>query len=152
MTGLGSSTALPHADLLARLREGVEALRADPEVAAGVAEVVAATRRHAGGASTQRLSAEVLAVEGASRIDLDVPVASTIPGASGLKLGVKRLTGFYLNHLGQQVTALGGAVARLGRATSVELGRVDDDVRDLREEVARLVAEVERLGGAGTER
>lgn len=106
--------------------------------AAELARIQQVVRRRAGGARVRFLAAEIGAVAGASAIDVDVPTGSRIPGAGGVKLGVKRVVGWYVNYLGQQVAALGQSVVRLGTAMSSELSRLEVEIMDLRDQLARL--------------
>lgn len=99
----------------------------------------------AGAASDARLALADL--EDAASIDIDVPTASPRREAAALKSAVKRLTAWYLRYLGQQVTVLGQATARLGgvlvaRTESLEasIGRLDGEVQDLDSRLKRLEA------------
>lgn len=134
-----------HAEFLHRVLERSAGRRAEATVQADLPQIEAATRRRASGQVGGSLRNELANLEQASRIDLDVPTASRIPAAAGLKAGVKKLVGFYLNHVGQQVIVLGGAMVRLGRATAGEIGRLDDEVQAMRQEVTQLADAVRRL-------
>lgn len=136
-----------HAAFLHRVVERAAAARSESGVSGRVAEIEAAVRRRASGVAGGSLRTELAHLEAAARIDLDVPTASRVPGAAGVKLGVKRLVGFYLNHIGQQVIVMGQAMVRLGRATAGEVARLDDEVRSLRHEVEELAQAVQRIEG-----
>lgn len=86
-------------------------------------------------------------------IDLEPPMGARGRGRRLVKLGVRRLLGWYVRFLGQQVAALGQGAARLGFATAGRLEALEADRAALEEEVAALRERVARLeaaaGGAG---
>jgi hypothetical protein len=87
----------------------------------------------------------LLAVEDHTNIDVDVPTGSRMRGARLVKLSVKRLTGWYVRYLGQQVTLMGQATVRLGAALVQHTERLEESSRLLTEEVRSLAARVELL-------
>jgi hypothetical protein len=87
----------------------------------------------------------LLEVEDLSSMDLDVPTLSRHRSLRVLKWGVKRLVGWYLRYLGQQVTALGQATARLGGALVEQTERLEGSNARLEEAVTELRSRVERL-------
>lgn len=82
------------------------------------------------------------------RITADVTVASRLPGVSGVKGTIRRLVGWYVRDIAQQVNAFAVAVLGLGRSVTAALARVgqkldevDTEIDDLRQRVARLEGE-----------
>jgi hypothetical protein len=72
------------------------------------------------------LGLQLARAERASFIDVDVPVASAIPGASVLKQAIRKLMRWYLRYVAEQVTALGGLTVRALRAFDARLAAVED--------------------------
>ena len=58
---------------------------------------------------------------------------------------MKKLVGFYLNYVVQQVNALGGAVVNLARSTAAELELLNEKAADTDASVAELDARLTRL-------
>jgi hypothetical protein len=87
----------------------------------------------------------LLAVVDHTHIDVDVPTGSRRRGARLVKLSVKRLTGWYLRYLGQQVTLLGQAIVRFGTALTERTERLEEVTQSLRDDVGSLTSRVERL-------
>lgn len=81
-----------------------------------------------------------LLLERQAVLDLEVPTASTVPGAGLVKLVLKKLMIWYLRFLGHQITSLGQATARFGLAVAARVDRVEADVEVLQERVSRLEA------------
>ena len=81
-----------------------------------------------------------LLLERQAVVDLEVPTASTVPGAALVKLVLKKLMIWYLRFLGHQITSLGQATARFGLAVAARVDRVEADVETLQERVSRLEA------------
>lgn len=84
-------------------------------------------------------------VEQASRIDVDVPTASAVRAKAVAKDAAKRLVGWYLNYLGQQVTVLGQAAVRLGGVLVERTEELQAASDRLRADVDALSARVDRL-------
>jgi hypothetical protein len=93
----------------------------------------------------------LLAVVDHTHIDVDVPTGSRRRGARLFKLSVKRLTGWYLRYLGQQVTLLGQAIVRFGTALTERTERLEEVARSLQDEVGSLKSRVDRLEGLDRE-
>lgn len=88
-------------------------------------------------------------------VDVDAPTAGG-GGRGALKPLVKRLTGWYLAYLAQQVDDLGHALLRAGETLSARATRVEGRVSELARAVEDLEARVRALedskaGGQGAE-
>jgi glycosyltransferase involved in cell wall biosynthesis len=91
------------------------------------------------------LASALADLDDAAGIDIDVPTASRRREAVVVKQGVKKLTGWYLRYLAQQITVLGQATSRLGTALVERADRIEDTTSGLVEEMARLRARLDRL-------
>jgi hypothetical protein len=91
------------------------------------------------------LRGALLVVEDHARIDLDVPTASRRRVGTMAKRGIKRLLGWYLRYVGDQVTLLGHALVRLGSAVIEHTERLEETTGSLAAEVAALSARVDEL-------
>jgi hypothetical protein len=78
-------------------------------------------------------------------IDTDVPTRSARPLVGLVKQAVKRLVGWYLRYLGDQVTVLGRSTHALGAALVDDGERRDAELGDLRRRVAELADRVDQL-------
>jgi hypothetical protein len=78
-------------------------------------------------------------------IDVEVPTGSRLRGVTLLKRAVKRLVGWYVRYLGQQVTLAGHAVVRFGNALIEHTESLDRAVASNRHELDSLAARVDRL-------
>ena len=85
-------------------------------------------------------------LERQAAIDLDVPLPSRIPGVALVKLVLKRLMVWYLRFIANQISAFGQATARFGVVVATRVDRLDADVADLQERVARLEAAAASAG------
>ncbi|MCU4185562.1 hypothetical protein K6U06_14430 [Acidiferrimicrobium sp. IK] len=111
-----------------------------------VAEVRAAMDRlSARTTDSGEAEAALALVEHAAAVDVDAPVASVAPAARYLKVGVKRLAGWYLRYLGEQVADLGKATAELGVALIERTDRLEGTSAATIAELAALRARVEDL-------
>lgn len=128
----------------------VDAWRSDAAEARKLAQIERAVLRRTAGRPIDVLAAHVDRLARAAAIDADVPTASRLRAAQGIKRGVKALIGFYAHHLAHQVRSLGEATVNLGRAASAEIGRLDDEVSALRAEVAELERTVGELSKRAT--
>lgn len=97
--------------------------------------------RFAVGAAPWPLRDQVAMVAARSVIDLDVPTASSVPGGTQLKVGIKRAVSWYLRHVTTQMTELGDALVRFATATATEVERIDRDLADLRDELGVVTAD-----------
>jgi hypothetical protein len=80
-----------------------------------------------------------------TQIDAEVPTASRQREVRLLKVAVKRLTGWYLRYLAQQVTALGESVSRLGRELAARSDALEVQAQATDATVTALTAELEGL-------
>jgi hypothetical protein len=80
-----------------------------------------------------------------THIDAEVPTASRRREVRLVKVAVKRLTGWYLRYLAQQVTALGESVSRLGRELAARSDALEIKAQDLDETVTALTGVVDGL-------
>jgi hypothetical protein len=87
----------------------------------------------------------LLGVEDCARIDLDVPTASRRRAESAVKGSVKRLTGWYLRYLGDQVTLLGLALVRFGTSVALRTDQLEEATGRLSGDLRALTARVDRL-------
>ncbi len=87
----------------------------------------------------------LLVVENHARIDVDVPTASTRKAVAVTKLGVKRLVGWYVRYVGDQVTLFGQAIVRLGSGLVEQTERLEETTGTLAADMAALSARVDRL-------
>lgn len=106
----------------------------------------------------------LLVLEDSAVIDVEVPVASTTRAGTLLKTGVRRLSGWYLRYVAEQVTLFGQATVRLGTAlvdrtdqlrTAAERleqtsGVLRHDLDGLAERVRQLEEQARPGGGGGT--
>jgi hypothetical protein len=122
------------------LAQAVQALEAAPSFPAAYADRVrAAVRRLAPFPPGPLAVPEALSlVAQEARIDVDAPLRTRRPGARTAKLVVKRLTAWYLQYLGNQVSDLGQAMVHLGEALSGRVDEVEGKVEELRRRVAKL--------------
>ena len=105
-----------HADFLRVVDAAVTARRADGSYPAPeLAEIVRATQRRANGRMASSFTRDLQALALAADLDLEPPVGSQIRFASGIKSGVGKVVGFYVRHLGTQVTESGCGSAPPGR-------------------------------------
>jgi hypothetical protein len=80
-----------------------------------------------------------------AKIDAEVPTASRRREVRILKVAVKRLTGWYLRYLAQQVTALGESVSHLGRELAARSDALDVRAQATDETVTALTGQVDGL-------
>jgi hypothetical protein len=78
-------------------------------------------------------------------VNVDVPTASRRRPVRVIKVVIRRLLGWYLRYLGDQVTVLGQAVARLGAALVERTEQLGDETAKLQRDVNGLAERVERL-------
>ena len=117
-----------------------------PEDQRYVAEVRAAMGRlSARTAEGGDPEAALALVEHAAAVDVDAPVASAAPAGRYVKVGIKRVAGWYLRYLGEQVADLGKATAELGAALVERTDRLEDANAATMAELAALRARVEDL-------
>jgi hypothetical protein len=83
-----------------------------------------------------------LLLEAQSAIDTNVPVAGTTRSRRLVKQGAKRLIGWYVRYLGDQVSVLGRSAARLGLAVADRMEHLDAEAARSR---AETQAELEAL-------
>ena len=95
------------------------------------------------------IRAALLYVGDTATIDVDIPTASRRPEARYLKSAIKRLIGWYLRYVGQQVTAFGQAVTHLGTTVADRTEAVEARTADLESRVADLAGRVDRLERGG---
>jgi hypothetical protein len=80
--------------------------------------------------------------------DLDVPTGSRRRVVRLVKTAVKRLGGWYLLYLAQQISAFGDAVARFGQVLVERTDQVEERALGVARDVERLRQRVERLEAA----
>ena len=85
--------------------------------------IEAAVRRRTRRSAAANLAGHLRALDVAADIDIDAPTASSRSAGRVVKVGVQRLTGWYVGHLAGQVRQLGAATARAVRGIAA---RVDD--------------------------
>ena len=78
-------------------------------------------------------------------VDVDVPTASRRRGVRLVKVMIRRLIGWYLRYLGDQVTVLGQATSRLGAALVERTEQLGDETARLQRDVRVLAERVDRL-------
>jgi hypothetical protein len=84
-----------------------------------------------------------------AEIDANVPVAATRREVTFVKRFLRKLLGWYVRWLANQVTLLGRALVRFGTATAERFDAVERDVDDLSARVAALEAKVRSAGNGG---
>jgi hypothetical protein len=89
-----------------------------------------------------------LLLEAQSAIDTNVPVAGASRGRRLVKAGAKRLVGWYVRYLGDQVSVLGRSAARLGLAVADRMEHLDAEAARSRAELEALRARVAELEAA----
>ncbi len=89
-----------------------------------------------------------LLLESQSAIDTNVPVAGASRARRLIKLLAKKLVGWYLRYVGDQVSVLGRSAAHLGLAVADRVERLDADRARLEAEVDSLRARVAELEAA----
>lgn len=88
-------------------------------------------------------------VNDAAQIDVEVPTRSRLRAGRVLKTAIKRLVGWYLRYLGDQVAQLGEAVVRLGDAVAERSETIEGRTKRLELDLATLEGRVARLEGEG---
>jgi hypothetical protein len=105
----------------------------------------AAARLSVRQAGSADLHAALAELDDAACLDLDPPTASTTAQVRVAKDVTKRLVGWYVRYVGDQVAVLGTTTGRLGRLLADRIEGLEADTRRLETEIARLAARVERL-------
>ncbi len=91
-------------------------------------------------------------VEDTAAFDLDAPTLSRLRVGRLIKLGVKKLVGWYLRYLTQQLAAFSRAVSRFGAVLVARADQIEETTATLGRDLERLRRRVERLEGAGPQR
>ncbi len=143
-----SSPVLPRAALAAEIAAAAETKAAAADFPADRVQRIraAASRLGAGDFRPDDLRHGALLLERQATVDLQVPTASRVPGASLVKRVLKKSMIWYLRFLGHQISAFGQATARFGVTVANRVDALDDDVADLR----RRVEALEQSGGPST--
>ncbi|MGH9036906.1 MAG: hypothetical protein ACRD0O_14175, partial [Acidimicrobiia bacterium] len=89
-----------------------------------------------------------LLLEAQSAIDTNVPVAGASRSRRLVKAGAKRLVGWYVRYLGDQVAGLGRSAARQGLAVADRMEHLDAEAARSRAELEALRARVAELEAA----
>ncbi len=94
-------------------------------------------------ADTSDIRAAITLLEEQTNVHASAPIESRNRGVSAAKLVVRKAVFFAVNHLAEQVRALGWAAASVGEAAAERIERVETRVRELE-------ARVESLDAAGS--
>jgi len=78
-------------------------------------------------------------------IDVEVPTVSARREVHLVKVMIRRLIGWYLRFVGEQVTVLGQATVRLGATLVERTDQLGDETASLQRDVAAITARVEAL-------
>jgi hypothetical protein len=105
----------------------------------------AATRLSVRSPSDPDVRLALVDVQDAAAVDVDVPTTSADPRAHMVKQATKRLVGWYFRYVGQQVTVLGNATARLGELLVERTEGLQTSLQRLEKDLSELAARVERL-------
>jgi hypothetical protein len=132
--------------VVAEVYDDVERRRAAGTIPPGLVEELDAAfaRLAPPGAVGGDLGLQLARAERAAFVDVDVPVASALPGASFAKRAIRKAVRWYLRYLAEQVTALGGAVVRALRVLDDRLAAVEQGRAPVPPRVASELALVER--------
>ena len=131
----------PPPDALDRAREFLSA-----RVPGYLDTVRGAAARLGSRAVTPRNAEEAIAaVEALAEIDVDPPTLGQRRAAVAAKKAVKPLVAWYFRYVGQQLTALGEAVALLGRMLNERVDALDERNARLVEDLSALTERVQQI-------
>ena len=133
---------LPHADVRAEIEAAARetAARADFP-SAYLAQISTESERFAlRTAEPGDIRAAVALLEEQTNVHASAPVDSRNRGVSAAKLVVRKAVFFAVNHLAEQMRALGWAAASVGRAAAERIEQLEARVRDLEARIAAIDA------------
>lgn len=131
---------------VAEVRAAVEAMAARPDHPAAQMELIAdAAHRRSVSVLRGDVRGALRQLEACVDIDVDVPTASQRRSVATVKGTVKRLVGWYLHFVGEQVSAFGYATVALGRTMAERVEHIEVGAEAVRSEVGELRDRVERL-------
>jgi len=96
----------------------------------------AARRLSVGAAGDPEARTVLEELRSAAALDLEPPVTAGSARVRAAKEAIRRLVGWYMRYVGQQVVVLGQTTARLGEILVDRADEVDEAVAALRSEVA----------------
>ena len=105
-------------------------------------------------ADTGDIRAAIALLEEQTNVDASAPVDSRNRGVGAAKVVVRKAVFFAVNHLAEQMRALGWAAASVGEAAAERIEQLEARVRELEARVASLdhdVATSERASGDPSE-
>jgi hypothetical protein len=89
-------------------------------------------------ADTGDIRAAIALLEEQTNVDASAPVDSRNRGVSAAKVAVRKAVFFAVNHLAEQMRALGWAAASVGEAAAERIEQLEARVRELEARVASL--------------
>lgn len=124
---------LPHGDVRAEIEEAARRTAARPDVPASyLAQVYAESDRFAlRTAEPGDIRAAIALLEEQTNVHALAPVDSRNRGVSTAKLVVRKAVFFAVNHLAEQMQALGWAAASVGEAAAERIEQLEARVREL---------------------
>ncbi|MGI8758082.1 MAG: hypothetical protein ACR2K0_02120 [Acidimicrobiales bacterium] len=131
---------------VAEVRAAVDALASRPDhPAAQLAAIADAAHRRSASVLRGDVRGALRQLEACVDIDVDVPTASQRRPVAKVKGTVKRLVGWYVHFVGEQVSAFGYAAVALGRTMAERVEQIEDGAEVSRCELDELRTRVERL-------
>lgn len=133
------------AAVVAEVTSAARALESAPGFPRSFVERVRAATGWLGAERVDDLRHAILLLQRQAASDLEPPMAARGWPRRVLKIGVRRLVGWYLRFLGQRIGALGQATARLGLAVAERVERLGAEQAAARAELDALRARMARL-------
>jgi hypothetical protein len=120
-----------HRAFVAAVAEQVERDRAAGELQEVLGRIDAAVRRRTARSAAANVAGHLRALDVAADVDIEAPTASSRSAGRVVKVGVQRLTGWYIGHLAGQVRQLGVATARAVRAIAARVDELERRIDDI---------------------
>ena len=122
---------LDHRAFHAAVAEQVAADRARADVPDILENISLARRRRTQRSAGANLAGHLRALDAAADIDVDAPTASSRAAGRAVKVGVQRLTGWYIGHLAGQMRELAVATSRAVRGIATRVDELERRVDEL---------------------